>query len=68
MSSRPIGFTPSGRVTSLRCFELLISSPATSTSIDCGMRSGGQRSGMEWVTMFTAPPRFTPGDCSELMT
>ncbi len=33
-----------------------------STSIDSGMFSAGHITSIVWVTMLTAPPRFTPGD------
>ena len=63
-----IGRTLAGSFTSLRCFEWLISRPAMSTSIDSGIESAGHTTSTWWVTILTAPPRFTPGDWSVFLT
>ncbi len=67
-SVRTIGRTLAGSFTSLKCLEWLISRPVMSTSIDSGMESAGHITSRWWVTMLTAPPRFTPGDWSTFIT
>ena len=62
------GRTFGGSSISLRWIEWFISRPVMSTSIEFGIASAGQRTSIAWVTMLTAPPRFTPGAASAFIT
>gem|GEM_PF-4607323 len=58
------GRTPSGSLIMLIWTPSPMSSPARSTSIECGILSGEQITSTSWRTMFSTPPRLIPGEAS----